>query len=85
MSYKQYMSIMAGICLALILAIVVVVRCTVNDLSGDRHPTMSSIPEVTKVVYQKPDTIVDFPRPVQAHDTAISKEDSPDDSSLEVQ
>ena len=85
MSYKQYMSIMAGICLALILAIVVVVKCTVDDLSGDRPRITSSLPEVTKVVYQKPDTTVDFPRPAQAHDTAISKEDSPDDSSLEVQ
>lgn len=88
MSFKQYMSLMGGICLALIILIITTVKCTINNLSFDR-PRPAIHKEEYKVFYQKPDSAVDYPKPsyVPADEPVVEQitEEAPaDDSSVEV-
>lgn len=88
MSYKSYMSIMGGVCLAMIILIAIAIKCTTDDLSAPTVKTSAN--KELKVVYQQVDTEINYPKPEytrpvsQAIDTEI-KEDRADDSGVEVQ
>ena len=89
MSFKQYMSLMGGVCLALTILIAIAIKCTASNLSSAR-PSSAAPEKELKVVYQKPDTIVDYPKPSHTSiekpvSEPATKEIPADDSSVEVQ
>lgn len=80
MSFKQYMSFMAAVCLALIIVIVVLAKLTVDEVTTGR-PSTSVEATPLKVVVQPPDTVVDYPKPEHV---IAARKDTADDSLVEV-